>query len=242
MAIGSPGNKVATSIFPTSRHRLIGRQFSQRNMYQSYQDRRPAYGSNTDDAPELADEYCGQKSGAKQSLRKTYSSPSYSRNHILPSTRSYPILPASYASYADSISTNDPRRKDNSKSFLTVMKILIAITLCYVCKSNNNRVKTTSEERDALKKEMDNMNNEMEDAQSELDHFHYDFESLHSEILAARFVVDTDYGIGTWEHSMSPRREEARDDIVKKHDRQLEKIQMLQNHIQTHHRTELVKR
>lgn len=212
-------------------------------MYQSYQDQSPAYGSNTDDAPELADEYCGQKSVSKQSLRQTYSSPSYSRKHILPSKRSYPILPGSYASFVDSSSTNDSRRKDKSKRFLTVMKIIIAITFCYVCKSNNNRVKTTNEEKGALKLEMVNMNDEMEDAQKELDHLHYDFESLHSEIIAdGETYLDTNYGIGTWEHSISPSREEARDDIVNKHDRQLEKIQLLQNHIQTHHRTELVKR
>jgi hypothetical protein len=212
-------------------------------MYQSYQDRSPAYGSNTDDAPELADEYCGQKSGAKQSLRQTYSSPSYSRKHILPSTRSYPILPGSYASFVDSSSTNASRRTDKSRRFLTVMKIIIAITFCYVYKSNNNRVKTTSEEKSALKIEMDNMNEQMEDAHNELDHLHYDFESLHSEIIAdGETDLDTNYGIGTWEHSRSPSREEASADIVKKHDRQLEELQLLQNNIQTHHRTELVKR
>jgi hypothetical protein len=213
-------------------------------MYQSYQDRSPAYGSNTDDAPELADEYGGQKSRAKQSLRQTYSSPSYSRKHsILPSKRSYPILPGSYASFVDSSSTNASRRTDKSRRFLTVMKIIIAITFCYVYKSNNNRVKTTSEEKSALKIEMDNMNEQMEDAHNELDHLHYDFESLHSEIIAdGETDLDTNYGIGTWEHSRSPSREEASADIVKKHDRQLEELQLLQNNIQTHHRTELVKR
>jgi hypothetical protein len=119
-----------------------------------------------------------------------------------------------------------------------LMKVFIIVTLVVIICSELKTISQKRETANTIRNEIQKLKNASDEVKLEIQKIHDDLEYLMAKVrLRGKAHLRVNYAIEEEEH-----REEAINSITGAYNHQSSKIESLKEHIQSHHRAELIKR